>query len=175
MVPIYSLYTMYKECDTVFCLLYKAEQGPSTPEEAIQHLFNCCNQALSLKHISGQNMTFVAKYCQFIDYLPYTKCLRMPLDSTRLCIVYPHLRKPSNLFPTDSRVITSTWLISGWKMTFAAKWCQFIEYLPYTKRLLLSFWSPLGFALSIHTWSIHPTSSQLLQESKPGSSSQTCK
>jgi hypothetical protein len=37
-VPIYSLYTMYKECETVFFLLYKDEQGTSTPEEAIQHL-----------------------------------------------------------------------------------------------------------------------------------------
>jgi hypothetical protein len=122
-VPIYSLVTIYKERIAIF---YNSTNCPSTPEEAIQPLINFSksqSQTHSLKHISRQNMTFVAKYCQFIAYLPYINgCLFC--DSMRLDTVQLHLKGhpiSSQLCHKASHILSSIficlqlfkWLICG--------------------------------------------------------------
>ena len=98
----------YKKIVLIFSLTLQGWKLSIPPKEAIQPLLNCFksqSQELSIKHICRQNMTFDAKYHQVIAYSPYINRWGMHLfDSTRLCTVHPHLRKPSNLFLTVSQI-----------------------------------------------------------------------
>ena len=151
--------------DTVHC--------PSTTEEDIQYLpnwFKSQNQACTLKHICGQKMTFVSKWCQFIDYLPYIKSVLLSFKLYKVghCQSKPEepIQPIINCLKSQSQALSLNHF-SRQNMTFVAEYCQFIAYLPYINKWRMPCLTLQCLALSIHTWWSHSTSSQLFHKSKP--------
>jgi hypothetical protein len=99
------------------------------------------SQALSLKHISMQKMTFVANWCQRIAYLPYIKSLSLfTLQGWTLSIQTSGTCPTSSQLNRDSKPGSfSHSYYNRQNLTFVAKYWKFIAYVPYIKRLMLLY------------------------------------